>query len=650
MTHPSPASTDARLILSREQQAILAHPGKSAIASALAGTGKTTTLASKVAQACASGKSQRILVLAYSRAGVAAFHHRLGRLMREIPPQVQITTLERWAAQQIRRQDPDARFEADRLVLHDQVRKARTSLEWRAQEQPDARLELSGELDLDAFWAFNLRAKKSLLPQTLQDSGTSLAQFCEEYLLDYGQACLFFEYERARVDTCGDVLYYAHGDCSYALACAVLDGQTLDTPAYDLVVLDEMHDLDLASLQVLRGLLQQSNGSFLGAGDFNQHIEAQAWSVFEDQLHRLDEFLPHATQSLPLTQSRRFGPEIAGAVNQWFDLDLKTTATRQSKVILQSYETDEECIALLLQAQAGLTRQASAQQASSLGAASLTVILRQPHEACALEWALHRAGKSASFYGFKRFYLEREVALLLGLCYAHSMQRLDWKADTCPLGLELLSAFVEGALYYGKGSVDAQAMDSASRHTQAQQMAGQMLHNPQIIWRFLRGESSLQGGQRNFAAFGSFLQLPLSLQADAQALLMQADVWGLFPSQARQDEPTRQLHHRVQSFVDSTAGMSVPQLLADISAMARRFERAVRAGQGFDFHLSTIEEAKGKEYEHVALPFLEPGRFPAPAARELAFLERNRLYVAMTRAKKKLWLLEHAQRRIQAFF
>src|SRR5256885_7059677 len=65
--------------------------------------------------------------------------------------------------------------------------------------------------------------------------------------------------------------------------------------------------------------------------------------------------------------------------------------------------------------------------------------------------------------------------------------------------------------------------DPSSRHTLAQRMAGEMLHNPQIIWRFLGNQSSLQGGQRNFQAFGSFLQLPLALQSDARSLLEQAD-------------------------------------------------------------------------------------------------------------------------------
>lgn len=640
------------LMLSREQQAILAHPGRSTIVAALAGVGKTTTLACKVVQACRSGPAQRILVLAYSRAGVTAFHQRLRQLVREVPPQVQITTVERWAAQQIRHRDPGARFLADRVELQAHVRAAHQSLCQRLSEHPDPWLEGPPELDLDAFWNFNLGAKKSLLPQRLAEEGLDLAGFCEEYRLDYPLARLFFEYERRRIDHCGDPLYYAEGDCSHALASEAMSGQWPDLPRHDLVVFDEMHDLDLACLQLLRQLLRDGDCEFLGAGDFNQHIEAQAWSVFRDKLHQLDDFLPQATQTLALTQSRRFGPQVAKAVNALFDVGLSAAPTRYSTVQHLQHADDGQCIAQLLQIQAGLALPAPGREPA--GAAerpsSLTVILRHAQDACALEWAIHRAGKTASFYGFKRFYLEREIALLLGLCHAHGMQELSWKADASVLNREILAAFVEGALHYGKGSVDGRDMaDSMSRHTLAQRMAGEMHPNPQIIWRFLSGESSLQGGQRNFKAFANFLQLPLALQADARGLMEQADLWGLFagvPVPAAQAEQSRQ---RINAFLDCVTGMSVADMLAQVAAMATRFERAVRAERGFDFHLSTIEEAKGKEYEYVALPFMAPGRFPAPAPHALAFLERNRLYVAMTRARKRLWLLEHADRRVQPF-
>lgn len=60
-------------------------------------------------------------------------------------------------------------------------------------------------------------------------------------------------------------------------------------------------------------------------------------------------------------------------------------------------------------------------------------------------------------------------------------------------------------------------------------------------------------------------------------------------------------------------------------------------------------DCKSMPAEFIAIPFLAPGRFPAPVPHALAFVERNRLYVAMTRARQRLWLLEDARHPIQAF-
>src|SRR5256885_17188045 len=85
------------------------------------------------------------------------------------------------------------------------------------------------------------------------------------------------------------------------------------------------------------------------------------------------------------------------------------------------------------------------------------------------------------------------------------------------------------------------------------------------------------GGQRNFQAFGSFLQLPLALQSDARSLLEQADVWGLFAGVALSQAQTAALRQRVKAFMDSVAGMAVPDMLVQVAAMATRFERTVPA-------------------------------------------------------------------------
>lgn len=139
-----------------------------------------------------------------------------------------------------------------------------------------------------------------------------------------------------------------------------------------------MHDLDLAALTVLRRLLHDPATRFLGAGDFDEHIDTQAWSVFRNQLHQLADFLPQTTATLPLTQSRRFGPAVAQAVNRWFPVGMQASTKRYSTVYQWSYQDDADCIRQLLQAQASPS-------ARRRHAPPLTVILRHPHEAAALE-------------------------------------------------------------------------------------------------------------------------------------------------------------------------------------------------------------------------------------------------------------------------
>lgn len=629
-----PTEHGTTLMLTAEQQAIVFQPLPSAVIAALAGTGKTTTLACAAVQTMRTQPEARILVLACSKAGVQAFKHRLQTLLREVPANIHITTLERWCARTLRQRDPAVRFVTDPVELRSHARQALQLLEEQLQRQPDPRIELPTEVDMQAFSAFNRAAKKSLLLQRWQEDGGELAAWCEDHLLDYTQARLLAAYERVRLDDCGDIRYYAEGDCTYALAQE--DG-ALHAP-YDMVLFDEMHDLDLAALSVLRRMLQASQAKFLGAGDFNQHIEAQAWSVFQDALHQLADFLPQATASLPLTQTRRFGPQIAQAVNRWFNVGMKAPSTRRSTVTHWTYDSDLQCRQQLLQAQSSVA------QPTGQPRTPLTIILRHAHEAVALEWAIYGAGKTVSVHGLEHCYHHRDIGLLLGLLYAHGMQAPDWKSSTCILSTGTLRAFIDGALYFGKGSVDARQADS-----DIDTMAAQMHAHPQGIWRFLLGETSLQGGQRNFAAFGNFLALPIGLQADAKALLEQADIWGLFAGTPMPQDDKERLKARVESFIAALAGRTVAQVLQQVADMEQRTHKALRYGPGCDFQLFSIEQAKGQEFACVALPFLEPGRFPAPAPKATAFLERNRLYVAMTRAKNQLWLLENASRPVPAF-
>ena len=58
--------------------------------------------------------------------------------------------------------------------------------------------------------------------------------------------------------------------------------------------------------------------------------------------------------------------------------------------------------------------------------------------------------------------------------------------------------------------------------------------------------------------------------------------------------------------------------------------------------VARVSDVKGLEFEHVVMPFLEHGVFPAELSKDLVE-ERNLFYVGMTRARSRLTLLTSAQ-------
>ena len=128
-TNAFPTHSGQPLLLSTEQQAIVQRRAHSAIIAALAGTGKTTTLACCAVDRLRTQPDARILVLACSKAGVQAFQQRLQMLTPNASRAIEITTLERWCARQLRQYDPAVRFVTDPLELRQQARQALQLLE-----------------------------------------------------------------------------------------------------------------------------------------------------------------------------------------------------------------------------------------------------------------------------------------------------------------------------------------------------------------------------------------------------------------------------------------------------------------------------------------------------------------------------------------
>ena len=647
---------------SREQQQVLASSATAVIISALAGTGKTTTLCMKACDLIGRlGGGARILVLAYSRAGVTAIRDRMIKLNNAVPDSLDVLTIEQLCARLLQEQgDPLER-------LDDPVRQRRLILQAQQALLQDLTHEhdlalaewLAQEVDIDAFLAQEALIKKRLLDRQQQESGMSLHDFCAEMDLNYGLYRLYQKYERMRVGINEEPGFYAEGDCTFEV-CRQLDLLDWNQPyewlqgRYDAVLFDELHDLDEGALMVLRKLVHGGNGFFVGAGDFNQHIHEGAFSVFGESLQRIKDYLPQDTEVLHINTTRRFGAEICNALNPLFNVAFQPSAKVADAFVPLTYDTDLQCVQQLVDLHGQVVNGWGSQRGEQGRHSALNIILRDPKDSLLIEWMFGHEGVHYGCQGISPFYLRREVALVLTLMWA-----LNGKAGERQLTPGILSAAVEGLAHFGRRSMGSQEADPVRLAQSQFDEAG---------WAELPGTresqsvaTSLHGDverTRRYILNGT-LDPRSTPQADACAALLThagglPDDAGAFcehPLLQRifEDAPLNQRER--QSCKASLKGLGqvgrdipVAEFLGRLTLIVTRSIEMHRRKEPVTLRILSIEASKGREFMFVAVPFVERGRFPAPVRQEEAYRERNMLYVAMTRARAALWLLEGTRR------
>lgn len=645
-----------------EQNAVLNATARAVLVSALAGTGKTTTLAIQAADLLRAHPRSRILMLAYSEAGLGAIVRRLEQFLPAVPRELQVMTVEQLCAGVLQSQGDAVERVTEPLQRQQLIRQAHAALlQERGAHGADAAESLAGELDVEAFTAFEALAKQRLLLRDIADSGLGPQAYCEEHALDYGLYLLLLKYERLRRGLQDEPVFYAPGDCTYevALQLGALDFGAVFAPLqgrFDAVLFDELQDLDEAALQVLRALVAGGNGRFVGAGDFNQHILPGAFSVFGDGLARIRQALPADAQVLTLRTTYRFGNAICQALNPLFDVAFAAHYPNKPAVFEQRrYVDDADCARQLLEIHAAVLRQ-PARPAGPAGtpppAPCLNVVLRSPEDSVLLEWVFAHEGVHYACLGLKRFYQRREIALVLAL-----MAALPGCGATVRLTQGILSSAIEGLLRYARrtsqpdpdvlanGRFDLQALDKESpmeRDTRA--VAAELIGKPALLRQFLLRASFDPNAPVASAAIEQWLELPPAACADAGLLCTHPLLLRFFAQAPLNPDERRHILDSLQALARICAGLAVDEFLGRLALMVNASIAQHRQQEQPSLQLLTVERSKGHEYDHVAVPLVERGRFPRSAAAQEAYRERNRLYVAMTRARHRLWLLEGEKR------
>jgi DNA helicase-2/ATP-dependent DNA helicase PcrA len=623
---------------SAEQLAIQLRRTRLLIVEANAGAAKTTTLALRIAQALQRGaQPETVLALTYTAPAVTALQQRLAGIgvPRAVVHKLRIQTFEAFSLAVLAAAQGGA---ARVITAHEQARPYVVRAIERAQSLPDERHP--DELMTDAqsrdlveglLKSFDV-IKGRMLVEHLDPEQRMTPALADElgfgYLTMRAWACYEFARKGGHPDR---PEFRFHGDGTYDLARALLSGE-IDAgddalrQGLTLICVDEMHDVNRAAFTVLKAVLAANpRAAFVGVGDRDQVIHAQtgAEAGFMHEHFRAEIGPPEV---LPLTRSHRFSPQLARHVGALAGKPYAADEAPQTLIRLEPCETPRLAAAFI-------ARQAQAHhQQQEL--ASLRVLLRHPAQSVLIEHELLRLGVPYDTVGFAP-YLERPETLLVRGLYAIACQD-DTGLETPAQRAALLDALL---LFSGArvDSIELRHLDSAEAQRVAIAEAAASADTTRAFVDAHVLRSAHPAARRQLDAAMNVLR---TRDADAfeASFLSALDPLALASRVfVRQDDAAQVLDnitqlHRVA--VAEEAGVNGAfRMFAAMDAARRRLRSHDRVA------LSSIEAAKGLEFDHVIVPHLSRGEFGDGSTET-----RNLLYVAMTRARRQLTLSFDPQR------
>src|SRR5450830_1507123 len=701
MTAPdAPSFIPRHLIPTREQTAIQVSRDRIVLVRANAGAAKTTTLALRIGEALARGLgAEQMLALTFTPEARDVLKHRLTEI--GVPAQtvarLRIATFEQWAMESlqllgqgevatighIKELKPyfDAALESVSEVYSGTVEYLVSDTSTAALSQFfHAQLELKATLRLQA---------------DLEDADED--ELSSALGVSYSTALAIRQYERIRLRGHGDVQFRGPFDATYDLACMLDRDPSLRAglPRVRLILCDELHDLNEASFHLLLHLIEPNYTYFIGAGDVDQVIHSRLGAREEFMYRRFDAAL-RAVASYPLTHSFRHGPLLAYAAGSFKQKAADSLLPKASAITQLHY--DGGGVSCVQQVVASVRRWTDAGHAAQ----GCTILVREPHQAIALDnfAATHKARRGAIFdavvtFAEVRFSREDNVAQLRQ-AVIDEPAALQWLfkgrvdqqgekevgAGTVRDRVKALADNLNGAMRSQDadlvlGSLRAQlaglldfvqADGASSSDTALHRAAGEVERTvSEMIGQLERGALLMDGARllgmmrnallsmlatveqiaagdvkrRTAGLIDAMRALPPDLPA--AEVLRQAcrllDIEALAKRLYVHPHEARVVSRSVAGFIAAAQEMKMNlRAFSEWIAAADTHEPGKRTAQCVQ--LDCVRNAKGKEFKHVILPFLETGEFPF--ARADPGEEDNLFYVAITRAIDALTLISPA--------
>jgi DNA helicase II / ATP-dependent DNA helicase PcrA len=657
----------------KEQLAILACKAPVMLIEAAAGTGKTTTLAMLARQALDKGiQPGRILVLTRTDAAVDAMRSALKRtgLTSSQTKGLRIETVEMLSRRIL------AVFEAGSVPLLDSLEDlagpAWDAMQWLADNTPesikaDFRIPSNTGNSRDDDWIEDFvllarRFKGGL--QFLDEEGgfhraTEIAE--DPDVIDLHAALWFRAYtQQVRCSAIDGEppAFRSDGDACFDLARYCLSGYmppgSAAVPAnYALVLLDEMHDLNAASYEIIKLLMRENRSDrcqLVGVGDRDQVIYAHdaADDKFMDA-KLLANDLACPVKSLDLTLTYRYGPALSEAVNRLIPGKCRSQIDTPTEVVLQTY-ADE----VLGGGDPPLLGVLQRYKASKKADSQLAVVLRHPYQSFAIENTLINEGLPYALCGLTSCLDWPEIMLIRGMVAVGGQQVTD-AAGSERIRQGIVQAFDQFARpqYPEQALTDAGARSREEFVEIAMQAAAA---SEQVIRSFMNGTLLASGYCEKFVVKRLTVACDLvALKGDqvtvadiADALDMRRLLAHAFVSVRRRKEALANLetlkvvaaqHGSVAAFFQYLNRQEKKRDDIDQKNNAQKqlaHRQSALRRQQTDICIFHVDFVKGLEFSDVYLPYANQGVFPAQS--DPAKEERNRFYVALSRAKERLTL------------
>ncbi|MYM35180.1 UvrD-helicase domain-containing protein [Duganella sp. FT94W] len=638
MNQPTPTNpprfTPHGLLPTAEQSAIQLAQNKVVLVDANAGAAKTTTLALRIGEALARKLApEQILALTFTPEAREVLRRRLLEVgvPAALAQWVVVLSFDDFSAWMMDLADgDDVRQCGDPRALKGYALQAidRTGERYAGSvdglELHTHSVALAQFLDVQQHLKATMALDSDVEFMDREEAAELLGVTLTDYLTT-------IEYETMRLDGGAGAVFRGPFDATYDLACNLHGGARLaeQFPDYRLVLCDELHDLNEAAFRILAALIERPQCFFVGAGDKDQVIHAKLGASDAFLNRRFGERFPKLVR-YPLTQTWRHGPHLAYAMAEFKQKRIESALPLRTEIVHAHYDDAAGCAQRVVAA----VRQWKADGHHYDGCA---ILIRDRHQSMAIENALIEADidyRTPPMAG----YLQRDEILFLRGLLAIALR--DFAAVKSE---QVRVAVVEALVAFSEMRFAARSMDNFKQQIQK---------SPDLLGELFLIEDErrdgIEPGYRDVASAGTKRAVIAALGwlSGVDPATPAAAVLSELCERVQLAATARRIF--VRAYDADVINKSIASLLQAAAASGQslgEFWNAINAREAFirrkrDRKSVLIEcaaNAKGKEFEHVILAFLEDGEFPHPAQPRRE--EENLFYVAATRARARLTLL-----------